>query len=77
MTVVELRSILDKIDATRSYSCFKTKQQGMEVWMVTDFIEDKRTFMSKEKAQSVARDLNLKLANVKKAVDIYSKSLSS
>ena len=71
MDLKQMRSILDQIDATRIYVYFRTKQQGMEVWMVTDFIEDKRTFFSREKAQQVSRDLNLKIAQTNKAINAY------
>jgi hypothetical protein len=73
----ELISILDSIDASRAYTYFKSKEQGIEVWIVTDFVADKRTFMSKEKAQTVVRDLNAKIALAEKAVNAYAKALVS
>jgi hypothetical protein len=77
MDLKQMRSILDQIDAARIYVYFKTKQQGMEVWMVTDFIEDKRVFMSKEKAAAVVRELNNKITIAHRAVSAYTKNAAS
>lgn len=74
MDTSDIRSVLDKIDATRVYTYFRSRANGIEVWIVTDFAKDRRTFMSKEKAQSVARELNVRLSERSRAAAAYARS---
>lgn len=69
MTLDQMRSILDSIDANPLFTYFRTKSSGIEVWVVTDFRTQRITFMSKEKAIHVSTKLNNDLIEKKNKVN--------